>query len=60
MLTNLRDRYTLAKREFPILFFRHFTPYQERYWVDFDEILAGRTILSMIGRILLSFVFIIS
>lgn len=51
------ENYRWAKTEIPIIFFRRFkskSAYHARCWVNFEKLLAARTILSMISRIILS------
>ena len=50
-----------AKREIPVLLLRRFkSEYHARRWVDYEKILEARTLFSMISRIILNIVFVIT
>lgn len=50
-----------AREEIPMLFFRRFkSTYHARAWVDYERVLAARTILSMLSRIILSALFMLN
>ncbi len=58
---KIRKLYGIARVEFPILMFRRFkTAYHKRRWVDYENILMVRTMMSMLSRMLLSISFLVS
>ncbi len=60
-IAKVREIYGTAKQEVPILIFRRFkTAYHECRWVDYENILMVRTVLSVLSRMLLTLSFLVS
>ena len=51
--SKLRENYAWAKKEFSNLFFRRFPSiYHAQCWVDYEKVLAARTILSISSKLI--------
>ncbi len=60
-ILKLKEFYGMARKEVPILMFRRFkTAYHKCRWVDYENILMVRTMMSMLSRMLLSLSFLVS